>query len=168
MQLCPQLMNLPLTAPLEAFSISASPQTMKGSLPPNSSTHFFHCPVALEATLAPTETLPVNVTPFTSESINTSAVLESPTTVLNTPLGRLIFLNEFSISIPHWSVALAGLRTIVLPAIKLGAANLSACQYGKFQGIMLPITPKGWNMMILFLASVLRASSFRKIGPLSP
>ena len=46
-------MNLPLTAPFDAFSISASSHTMNGSLPPNSSTHFFICDVALCATLAP-------------------------------------------------------------------------------------------------------------------
>jgi hypothetical protein len=59
MQLCPQLINLPLTAPLEAFSISASSHTMKGSLPPNSRTVFFSYEVDLCATLAPTGTLPV-------------------------------------------------------------------------------------------------------------
>jgi hypothetical protein len=46
-QLCPQLINLPLTAPLDAFSISTSPHTMKGSLPPNSRTVFFSFEVAL-------------------------------------------------------------------------------------------------------------------------
>src|SRR5579884_4384258 len=143
MQLWPQLINLPLTAPAAAFSISASLQTMKGSLPPNSRTHFFHCEVALDATFAPTGTLPVNVTALMSESIRVSAILESPISVLNTPSGSPIFLNEFSISIPHCMVALAGLSTIVLPTIRLGAANLSACQYGKFHGIMLPITPRG-------------------------
>jgi hypothetical protein len=39
-QLCPQLINLPLTALSEAFSISTSSQIIKGSLPPNSRTVF--------------------------------------------------------------------------------------------------------------------------------
>ena len=62
MQLCPQLINLPFTAPDDAFSISASSQTINGSLPPNSRTVFFSWDVALCATLAPIGTLPVNVT----------------------------------------------------------------------------------------------------------
>jgi hypothetical protein len=81
-QLCPQLMNLPFTAPVDAFSISASSQTIKGSLPPNSRTVFFICDVALCATLAPTGTLPVKVTALIPlESISVSAILESPTAV---------------------------------------------------------------------------------------
>ncbi len=81
-QLCPQLTNLPLTAPVEAFSISASSHTMKGSLPPNSNTVFFSLEVALCATLAPIGTLPVNVTALTpTESISDSALFESATNV---------------------------------------------------------------------------------------
>ncbi len=37
----PQLINRPLTVPVDVFSISASSHTMKGSLPPNSKTVFF-------------------------------------------------------------------------------------------------------------------------------
>ena len=77
MQLCPQLINLPFTAPEAAFSISASSQTMNGSLPPNSRTVFFSCHVALCATLAPTGTLPVKVTAsISSESMRYSASLD--------------------------------------------------------------------------------------------
>ena len=74
-------MNLPLTAPFDAFSISASSHTINGSLPPNSSTHFFIWDVALCATLAQADVLPVNVTALTSESISVSAILESPINV---------------------------------------------------------------------------------------
>ena len=72
------------------------------------------------------------------------------------------FLNIFAISIPHLIVTLAGFKTTVFPDINEGAANLNACQYGKFQGIMLPITPMGSNAMKLFLASVFTTSSFKK------
>ncbi len=68
-QLCPQLMNLPFTAPSAAFSIIASSSTMNGSLPPSSSTHFFKLRAALSPTFAPALVLPVKVTALTSESI---------------------------------------------------------------------------------------------------
>ena len=74
-------MNLPFTAPSAAFSIIASSNTMKGSLPPNSKTHFFKCVAALSATFAPALVLPVKVTPFTSESIRWFAESTLPTTV---------------------------------------------------------------------------------------
>jgi hypothetical protein len=128
-QLCPQLIKRPLTAPVDAFSISASSQTMNGSLPPNSRTVFFSCDVALCATLAPTGTLPVKVTALIPlESISVSAMLESPTAVLKTPSGTPALLKVFSISIPHCIVALAGFNTMVFPTINEGAANLSPCQ----------------------------------------
>lgn len=72
MQLCPVFMKRPFAAPFEALSTSASPQTMKGSLPPSSSTHFFSCDVALCATFPPTESLPVNVTPAPLQFIPSS------------------------------------------------------------------------------------------------
>lgn len=81
-QLCPQLIKRPFTAPVDALSISASSHTTNGSLPPNSRTVFFSCEVALWATLAPTGTLQVNVTalmPF--ESMSVPAMAESPTAV---------------------------------------------------------------------------------------
>ncbi len=68
-QLCPQLINLPLTAPSAAFSIIASSSTINGSLPPNSRTHFFKFIADLSPTLAPALVLPVKVTALTSESI---------------------------------------------------------------------------------------------------
>jgi len=52
---------------------------------------------------------------------------------------------------------------MVFPAIKQGAANRNPCQYGKFQGMIEPITPSGSKVMKLFLASVLRISSERKL-----
>jgi hypothetical protein len=55
-------MKRPLTAPVDAFSISASSHRIKGSLPPNYKTVFFSCKVALCTTLAPTGTLPVKDT----------------------------------------------------------------------------------------------------------
>ena len=43
------------------------------------------------------------------------------------------------------------------------SANLNGCQKGKFQGIILPITPIGSNVMKDFLASVFRTSSWMKV-----
>jgi hypothetical protein len=65
-------MNLPLTAPFDAFSISASSHTINGSLPPNSSRHFFIWDVA---TLAPADTRPVNVTALTSDYLTIIDIL---------------------------------------------------------------------------------------------
>src|SRR5690348_12766221 len=56
---------------------------------------------------------------------------------------------------------------MVFPAISDGAANRNACQYGKFQGIRLAITPMGSKTTLLFLASVLMISSVKKIFALS-
>ena len=81
--------------------------------------------------------------------------------------GIPLLLKAFSISIPHPIVVLAGFSIIVLPTIREGAANLNACQKGKFQGIILHITPTGSNVTILFLASVLTTSSPINILPLS-
>jgi len=127
-QLCPQFRNRPLMAPEAAFSISASSKTMNGSLPPSSSTHFLSLDVARWATLAPISILPVKVTPSMLESINISAIFEFPITVLNNPSGAPLFSIDFSISMPHCIVALAGFKTIAFPAINEGAANRNACQ----------------------------------------
>jgi hypothetical protein len=78
--------------------------------------------------LAPTGTLPVNVTAFTSESTSISATLESPIAVLKIPSANPALSNVFSISIPHCMVALAGFNTIVFPATNEGAAKRNACQ----------------------------------------
>ena len=61
-QLCPEFMNLLVTATFAASSISASFSTMKGSLPPSSKTNFFMFFAAATATFCPAETLPVKVT----------------------------------------------------------------------------------------------------------
>src|SRR5206468_8542099 len=108
----------------------------------------------------------VKVTPSILESINISAIFELPIIVLNTPPGAPLFCIILSISIPHCIVALAGFKTIVFPAINEGAANRNACQYGKFHGIILAITPKGWKVIIVLLASLFSDSLLRSRSPL--
>ena len=49
----------------------------------------------------------------------------------------------FCNAIPDWGVMLEGLKTVVLPAINAGAANLTHCQSGKFHGMIEPTTPNG-------------------------
>ena len=167
-QLWPQLMNLPFTAPCAASSIIASSSTTNGSLPPSSSTHFLSPAAALCPTLAPATALPVNVTALTpSESIRWFAVSVLPITHWNTPSGTPDSLNAVSISMPDCGVMLAGFITMTFPAIRQGAANLSACQYGKFHGIMEPMVPSGSNVTKLFLASVVSTSLERKLSPWS-
>src|SRR5918999_2126876 len=87
--------------------------------------------------------------------------------VWKTPVGHPICSNNFSISIPHCIVLLDSFNITVFPAIREGAANLNACQYGKFQGIRLATTPSGSKLTKLFLASVFITSSDRKFFPLS-
>jgi len=54
---------------------------------------------------------------------------------------------------PHCIVTLDGFKTIVFPAIRDGAANLNACQYGKFHGIRLAMRkhflPKDLHLSLL-------------------
>jgi hypothetical protein len=77
MQLCPAFWNLLATPVLAASSISASARTMKGSLPPSSSTTFFIFLPHACATFCPAEMLPVRETAFISFlPISDSAVEE--------------------------------------------------------------------------------------------
>ena len=62
-------------------------------------------------------------------------------------------------------MTLDGFITITFPAIKHGAANRNACQYGKFHGIIDPITPNGSKVRKLLRASVFSTSSDRKLSP---
>lgn len=65
MQTYPELLNLLLTAISAARSRSASFNTMKGSLPPNSIICFFKYLLAIDAILLPAVVLPVNEIPET-------------------------------------------------------------------------------------------------------
>src|SRR5574338_1203781 len=161
----PQLLNRPLTAPFAALSTFASSSTMNGSEPPSSRTHFLSCDVARWPTIAPIFVLPVNVTALTGESIRLFAASELPIIVENVPFGNPDSSNARSSSSPDCMVTLDGFITITFPAIRHGAANLRACQYGKFHGMIDATTPSGSNVIKLFRASVFSTSSEMNVPP---
>lgn len=68
MQTCPAFSILERAHSFTAWSRSASSQTMKGSEPPSSITHFLRCCEAVVATLLPPFVLPVKLTPLTLRS----------------------------------------------------------------------------------------------------
>src|SRR2546428_3072376 len=73
--------------------------------------------------------------------------------------------NAFWRANPDWGVMLEGLKTVVLPAIKAGAANLMHCHSGKFQGMIEPMTPIGSKATELSGASGLLTSGIREFRP---
>jgi len=65
MQAWPLFCIRPIVAALTVRPRSSLSSTMNGSLPPSSSTDFFRCLPASEATELPARSLPVRVTPST-------------------------------------------------------------------------------------------------------
>jgi hypothetical protein len=142
---CPLLMKRPETAPFAAASRSASPATMNGSDPPSSRTTFLTSLEASRATETPVGTEPVRLTTETGLRINAVAVVRSPRTIWKTWSGKPASRNAASRLSADCGVALAGLTTTVLPAIRAGTAKRTICHIGKFHGMIDPKTPRGWN-----------------------
>ena len=144
MQDCPLLTTRAWTAIFTARSISALGITMKGSLPPSSSTVFLICRPACDATAMPAGSLPVSVAAAIRWSLRMPSTAAAPiSSVWKTSGGKLARRTISSMASAHCGTFEACLSRPTLPAISAGAAKRNACQKGKFHGITASTTPIG-------------------------
>jgi hypothetical protein len=97
---------------------------MNGSLPPSSSTDFFRCLPASEATLLPARSLPVRVTPSTcgcAMTCSTSGMARK--TLVYTPSGTPASWKHFSMASAVCGLSSACLSRIALPSTRFGPAT---------------------------------------------
>ena len=141
--------------------MSASLNTMKGALPPNSSDSFLmvgaHCFIRMRPTSVDpvkdrwrTVSLAHSTWP-TSMDRSASAVM-----MFNTPGGMPARKASSATAKADSGVASAGLMTTGQPAARAGATLRVIMAMGKFQGVMAAQTPMGWRITKKrLLASVL-------------
>ena len=145
MQDCPlfrQRANAPTRA---AAPRSADGITMNGSLPPSSSTTFLISLPAIAATDCPAGPDPVSVAATTRSSRRIGSTRAEPTSsVWKVPAGKPALAKRSCMNSAVCGTFDACLSSPTLPAIKAGAANLMACQSGKFHGMMASTGPSGW------------------------
>src|SRR5262249_58715438 len=145
----PQLEKRPTEAALTARSMSASSQTIIGSLPPSSNVTCLKSLAADCITRLPVSVAPVKpifrTVGLTSSSSPTT--LPGPVTTLRTPFGPPPSTIALSINSQQRrsvsGVVPAGFTTTVLPASSAGPSLLPISETGKFQGTMAPQTPNG-------------------------
>ena len=144
MQDCPLLMTRALTAVFTATSRSALGSTMKGSLPPSSSTVFLIAFPAALATCPPAAVLPVSVTAATrGSSITPFTCSVSIKRVWKTPSAKPARRKISSIASAHRGTLLECLSSPTFPATSAGAAKRKTCQKGKFHGMIASTGPIG-------------------------
>ena len=144
MQLWPPFTIRPATQILAAAAGSASSSTTYASAPPSSSTVFFSAAPAVAATERPASTLPVSVTAATLGSSISAFTSREPTSSDRNRFGGNPASRKTSSSArAHPGTFEACFRTAPLPAIRAGAAKRTACQNGKFHGMIASTTPKG-------------------------
>ena len=114
-------------------------------MPPISREYFLKRTDALAAIPFPTAVEPVNATIRTRlSSISLfPTVSPEPGTRLNTPLGSPAASSALAIITPETGVALAGLRTNVLPAARANTTFFKAKSNGKLKGAIPATTPRG-------------------------
>src|SRR5215469_11638207 len=142
-QVCPALRYFEATAPLTAASTSASSNTMKGALPPNSSDTFLSVPAHWAISSLPTAVEPVK------ESLRTIGLLvisppiafSAPVTTENTPFGRPARPASTAIASAEKGVCGAGFTTMVQPAASAGPHFRVIIAAGKFHGVIAVQTP---------------------------
>ena len=134
----PAFVNAPQTAPRAARSMSASSQTIIGSLPPSSSVHGTSARPQASAILRPVRTEPVNAILSQPASTSAAPVAPSPVTTWNTFSGRPASANSSASASPTKGVISEGFSTTVLPAASACTDGFSASRNGKFQGVMMP------------------------------
>ena len=144
MQLCPVFWVRAFTAFSAASAISAEGMTMNGSDPPSSSTIFLSCLPAVSATAEPAPSLPVSVAATTRWSSMMPFTASALTTRFwNNPSGAPASRITRSIISAQPIVTLACFRRPVLPAMIAGAMKRTACQSGKFHGMIASTGPIG-------------------------
>jgi len=131
--------------PSTAIRISASSQTIMGSLPPSSSVSCFSVGAASRATCLPVPPSPVNETFLIAglRAISRPTVSPGPVTTFRTPDGRPAPA-RISASLPQVSgVVWAGFKTTVFPATRAGPIFQPMMIAGMFQGMIAPQIPSG-------------------------
>mmetsp|Transcript_86902 Transcript_86902/g.151244 ORF Transcript_86902/g.151244 Transcript_86902/m.151244 type:complete len:225 (-) Transcript_86902:304-978(-) len=165
MQLCPQFRVRPALQAAAATSTSASSRMMYESAPPSSRTARFSSRPAWAPSSFPTGVLPVRATPRTWGCSRTRLHCRPA-------MGRLVKTpggNPAS-SITDWMAFAqvmtleACFRSMVFPAERPQAACRNTCQNGKFQGMTIKITPRGWKVTKLFWLDVATCSGARNCG----
>ena len=133
-----------VTAVFAAAAMSALGMTMKGSLPPSSSTVCLTSSPAIAATDRPAGSLPVKVAAATRGSRRIDSIIPEPIrSVWKQPSGKPARCRTSSRYRADCGTLEACLRMPTLPAISAGAANRTACQRGKFHGMIASTTPSG-------------------------
>ncbi len=110
--------------------MSASAQTIIGSLPPSSSTEPFSFWAQTSPTLRPISTEPVKKIFSALERASASPTAPPPWTTRTRPSGRPPFSKTRRIASPSSGVRLAGLRTTPLPAISAIATSPNGIDHG--------------------------------------
>ena len=142
---CPQFLSLAAAPCLAVLSKSVSSKTMKASFPPNSNNDFLIFAPARDAIFLPVASLPVRLTPFTNGFVISSSISAYEYSIFcKIPSGKPDFLNSSSMALPEPLQIDACFRRTTFPAKIVGTAKRSACQKGKFHGIIPRITPIGW------------------------
>src|SRR5947209_1073754 len=144
-QVWPALRYFEAMAPLTAISISASSNTIKGALPPNSIEVFFTVAAHCSISSLPISVEPVKVSLRTVgfEVISPPISAEPPVTQEKTPCGTPARSASSHRARAENGVALAGFSTMVQPAARAGPHFRVIIAAGKFHGVIAQQTPIG-------------------------
>src|SRR6266571_4754204 len=146
-QRCPVVPKAPQSAPSTAKSRLASSSTIIGFFPPSSSEQCLKLFAAVSPTMRPTAVEPVRETARTSGCSDKGppTVDPKPLTILTTPLGRPASASVRTKLKTESGVSCAGLMTQVLPTTTAGNNFQEGIAIGKFQGVIMAQTPRGWR-----------------------
>ncbi len=144
-QVWPVLRYLDMIAPSTAASRSASSNTMKGALPPNSIDVFLTDLAHCSSRILPISVEPVKVSLRTSglPVISPPIWVAEPVMTLNTPAGMPARCASSASARAENGVWVAGFSTIGQPAASAGPALRVIMADGKFHGVMAATTPTG-------------------------
>src|SRR5881296_2621144 len=143
--------------------MSASSQTIIGSLPPSSRVTRFIRPPATSMTCLPVLLSPVNATRATLglRRISSPTTLPGPITTLSTPFGSPARFSISTMRMVVKGVVDAGFTTTVHPAARAGPTFVPINVIGKFHGTIAPVGVSGaivpWNFPITLMGT--------KVGP---
>ncbi|MDT4857704.1 hypothetical protein FQZ97_921380 [compost metagenome] len=145
MQVCPAAPKMPATAPITAWSRSASSNTMLADFPPSSSVTFLKSLAAISLIFWPAASPPVKATLATRGWPTSGSPTSAPKPVmtLKTPGGKPANFTNAASSNNELDVYSEGLITIVLPAASAGAIFQTVRASGEFHGVIAATTPRG-------------------------
>mmetsp|Transcript_11098 Transcript_11098/g.19329 ORF Transcript_11098/g.19329 Transcript_11098/m.19329 type:complete len:269 (-) Transcript_11098:300-1106(-) len=145
MHVCPELRNALATVAVAANSRSASSNTTRGALPPNSRDTRLTEEAADAISSLPTAVDPVNPIFRTLSFVVSSRPMAgaSPMMMFKHPSGRPARSANTARARAERGVDSAGFSTTVHPAASAGATFRVIILIGKFQGVIAPTTPTG-------------------------